>query len=81
MSKEVQLAAGLNDNLMVMKRLYGDQWMEITKPYREFMKEELKRQNSTNPLQVVLGVAKQMSDKGENPVLLIAVATEMAQQN
>jgi hypothetical protein len=71
----VQLEAALQ----AMKRLYGAKWGEKSALYRTVLNAAIRWERCT-VLQAAIPLAKHMSDAGENPVMLLAVAAEMCQE-
>ena len=71
----VQLEAALQ----AMKRLYGAKWGEKSALYRTVLHAAIRWERCT-VLQAAIPLAKHMSDAGENPVMLLAVAAEMCQE-
>lgn len=62
-----------------VKRLLGDKWPEKIREIRPAIEALMAKQRSDNPLEVVLPVAKEMSDDGHSPAVLLAVACEMVE--
>lgn len=65
----------------MLKRLHGDRWSERMQPLRAKLRELMDVTGNNNPLAVAIPAAKEMSAAGENPMLLIAVAVDMAAPN
>lgn len=68
----------LSENLTVMKRLLGDTWESSSKEYRTILLAVMAANGETNPLAIATPMAKEMSERGHNPLMLLAVATDMA---
>jgi hypothetical protein len=75
----VEVSSQLKDNLSVMKRLIGDKWQESSKEYRIILLGVMTASGDTNPLACALPMAKEMSERGHSPLMLLAVATEMSE--
>jgi hypothetical protein len=69
----------LRENLTVMKRLIGDKWEASSKEYRVILLAVMAASGDTNPLACALPMAKEMSERGHSPLMLLAVATEMSE--
>lgn len=76
--KQITIAAKMFELRDTMKRLYAERWQEVAAPYREMIAGAIKGSGDNNPLSAVLPLAKDMSAKGHNPTLLMAVAVDMA---
>lgn len=76
-AQELKTAAKMVELRDTMKRLYGTKWEEASAPYREILSGVMARTGDTNPLSAVLPLAKDLSSKGHNPKLLLAVAVDM----
>jgi len=61
-----------------MKTLHGDGWEEKAKPYRRVLKGVMEESGNDRVLSVAIQIGKDMSEKGHNPAMLLAVAAEMA---
>ena len=68
----------LLDNLNVQKRLHGSRWGEVMADLGTALELHMKATGETNPLNAALPIAKKMSAAGENPMIFLAVATELA---
>lgn len=68
----------LSENLQTVKRLLGDKWESSSKEYRTILLGVMAANGETNPLAVATPMAKEMSERGHNPLVLLAVATDMA---
>lgn len=77
-SKQITIAAKMFELRDSMKRLYADRWPTVAAPYREMIAGAMECSGDKNPLSAVIPLAKDMSAKGHNPTLLMAVAVEMA---
>jgi hypothetical protein len=75
----VEVSSQLKDNLTVMKRLIGDKWQESSKEYRVILLAVMAASGDTNPLGCAIPMAKEMSERGHSPLMLLAVATEMSE--
>jgi hypothetical protein len=75
-----RVAAKLESALQTMKRLLGDKWEERATPYRTAL-QGIMATDGCSVLDAALPVAKRMTAAGESPVMLLAVAAEMASQN
>jgi hypothetical protein len=64
---------------MVMKRLLGDRWEESSKEYRNIVRGVMIGTNDDNPIACAIPMAKEMSNQGFCPLMLLAVATEMSE--
>lgn len=78
--KEINLASQMFELRDTMKRIYAERWPEVSAPYREMIAGAMEGSGDKNPLSAVLPIAKDMSAKGHNPMLLMAVAVEMAER-
>ena len=74
-----EISSQLRDNLAVMKRLIGDKWESSSKEYRVILLGVMAASGDTNPLACALPMAKEMSERGHSPLMLLAVATEMSE--
>jgi len=81
-SSELVRCAGVSNelsvNLSIMKRLLGDKWETSSKEYRTILLAVMAANGETNPLAIATPMAKEMSERGHNPLMLLAVATDMA---
>lgn len=77
-SKQIVIAAKMVELRYTMKRLYGERWPTVIAPYREMIAGAMEGSGDSNPLSAVIPLAKDMSENGHNPTLLMAVAVEMA---
>lgn len=77
-SKQIVIAAKMVELRDTMKRLYGERWTAVIAPYRQMIAGAMEGSGDSNPLSAVIPLAKDMSDKGHNLTLLIAVAVEMS---
>ena len=75
----VEVSNQLRENLMVMKRLIGDKWEASSKEYRVILLAVMAASGDANPLACALPMAKEMSERGHSPLMLLAVATEMSE--
>ena len=62
-----------------MKRLIGDKWEQSSKEYRVIILAVMAASGDINPLACALPMAKEMSERGHSPLMLLAVATEMSE--
>lgn len=76
--KQITIAAGMFELRDSMKRLYGESWSEVTKELRCTLTLVMQRTRNDNPLSAVIPIAKDMQANGHSPVLLMAVAVDMA---
>lgn len=72
------ISSQLSENLQVVKRLMGDKWESAAKEYRTILLAVMAANGETNPLAVATPMAQRMSNAGHNPLMLLAVATDMA---
>lgn len=77
--KQQVVAAALKSNLETMRRLMGDKWPEASKEYREILTAAMVGSGDTNPIACAIPLAKEMSDRGLHPLMLLAVAAEMSE--
>jgi hypothetical protein len=75
-----RVAVKLESALQTMKRLHGDKWEERAAPYRAVLNDVIGVEGCS-VLEAALLIAKAMSDAGEMPVMLLAVAAEMCNAN
>lgn len=75
----VEVPTTLKTNLATMKRLLGDKWEASAKEYRDIIRGVMIGTNDDNPIACALPMAKEMSNRGHTPLMLLAVATEMAE--
>ena len=68
----------LLDNLNVQKRLHGERWPEVMADLGTALQLRMKTTGETDAINAALPIAKKMSAAGENPMIFIAVATELA---
>ena len=73
-------AVKLEAALQTMKRLYGDKWEERAAPYRAVLNGVIGTEGCS-VLEAALPIAKDMSEKGVSPIMLLAVAAEMCNAN
>lgn len=76
--KAANLANDLKDNYLLMKRLHGPKWSQIVSDTKPSILKFMELTKTTNPLEAILPIAKQMSAAGENPMTMIAVACEIS---
>lgn len=74
----MNLSNKLLDNLKVQKRLHGDRWPEVMADLGTALQLHMKTTGETNPINAALPISEKMSAAGENPLVFIAVATELA---
>jgi len=74
-----EISSQLKDNLAMFKRLHGDRWPELMDDIGTALQLQMKATGETNPIAAAIPVAKAMSRDNQNPMLLLAVATDMAQ--
>lgn len=75
-----RVAVKLESALQTMKRLHGDKWDEKAAPYRAVLNGVIGTEGCS-VLAAALPIAKAMSEAGESPVMLLAVAAEMCNAN
>jgi hypothetical protein len=75
-----RVAVKLETILQTMKRLHGDKWDEMAAPYRAVLNGVVGTEGCS-VLDAALPIAKAMSEAGESPLMLIAVAAEMCNAN
>lgn len=75
----VEISSQLKENLAVFKRIHGDRWPELMADMGTALQLHMKATGETNPIAAAIPVAKAMSRDNQNPMLLLAVATDMAQ--
>jgi hypothetical protein len=75
----VEISIQLKENLAVFKRLHGDRWPELMADMGTALQLQMKATGETNPIVAAIPVAKAMSRDNQNPLLLLAVATDLAQ--
>ena len=75
-----RVAVKLESALQTMKRLHGDKWDEKAAPYRAVLNGVIGTERCS-VLEAALPIAKAMSEAGETPVMLLAVAAEMCNAN
>ena len=73
-----RLALKLESAMQTMKRLHGEKRDERAQPYRTAL-QGIMATEGCSVLNAALPVAKVMRDAGESPVMLLAVAADMAQ--
>lgn len=56
----------------------GDRWPEVMADLGTALQLHMKTTGETNAINAALPIAKKMSEAGENPMIFIAVATELA---
>ena len=82
MKESIERVVGLSnqllDNLSVMKQLHGERWPEVMADLGASLQHWMKTTGETNAFNAVFPIVKDMSAAGQNPLLLIAVATEIA---
>jgi len=74
----ITISNQLLDNLSVQKRLHGSRWRDVMADLGTALQLHMKATGETNPINAALPIAKKMSAAGENPMIFIAVATELA---
>lgn len=74
----ITISNQLLDNLSVQKRLHGSRWREVMADLGTALQLHMKATGESNPINAALPIAKKMSAAGENPMIFIAVATELA---
>lgn len=73
----LKTAQGLEKIRDAMKSIFGDEWEEIIAEQSPIIEQIMTRDGHNNPLKAVLPAAKQMRADGQDPLLILAVATEM----
>jgi len=76
--QSVQVSIKLRGNLDVFKRLHGERWAEIMADIGTALEFHMLAISEPNPIAAAIPIAKQMSQAGENPMLFLAVATDLA---
>jgi hypothetical protein len=61
-----------------MKSLYGNAWNEAAYPYKKVLQGVMADSGNQSVLSVAVQIGKDMSEKGHNPMMLLAVAADMA---
>lgn len=79
--RRVDLLNQLLDNLNTQKRLHGDRWPEVMADLGTALQLHMKATGETNAINAALPIAKEMSTAGENPMIFLAVATELSATN
>lgn len=74
----VRMADRLEEMRRLMKQLHGDKWPEKSAPYREAVRQAMQEQNTQSVLSAVIPLAQDVARKGHSPVMLLAVAADMA---
>ena len=80
MMQAARVTVKLESALQTMKRLHGDKWAEKSAPYRAVLNGVIGTEGCS-VLEAALPIAKAMSEAGETPVMLLAVAAEMCNAN
>ena len=75
---KLAIAARMMECRDTMKHLYGDRWPAVSEPYRTLISGAMEATGDKNPLSAVIPICKDMQAKGQNHVLLMAVAVDMA---
>lgn len=78
--KAARVAVKLESALCTMKRLHGDKWSERAAPYRAVLSGVIASEGCS-VLDAALPIATAMSNAGESPVMLLAVAAEMCNES
>ena len=74
----VEISSKLKDNLDIFKRLHGNRWIEVVADMGTALQLKMMATGETNPIAAAIPVAKAMSRDNQSPMLLLAVATDMA---
>ena len=77
--KAARTALQLEAALSSMQHMYGDKWDERAAPYRAVLNGVIGTEGCS-VLEAALPIAKAMSEAGETPRMLLAVAAEMCQE-
>lgn len=80
MMQTARTSVKLEAALQTMKRLHGDKWDERAAPYRAVLNGVIGTEGCS-VFEAALPIAKAMSKAGESPVMLLAVAAEMCNEN
>ena len=78
-AKVLQTASRMLEVRDTMKRLKGGDWNDAAERYRAVLRGLMRESRQTNPLAVALPIAQDMDAKGHSPLMLLAVATDMAE--
>jgi hypothetical protein len=74
-------AVRISDDLLrtrnTIKQLLGSKWEERVAEYRPYIEARMTRMKTDNVIECVLPLAKSMSDAGDSPLVLLAIACEM----
>lgn len=73
----IKTAMMLEETMTTMKRLSGEKWNEVAEPYREVLRDLIRKNPTATLLGAALQVAKAMNAEGRNPAMLLAVAADM----
>ena len=78
---KLQMSRRLIENLNTFKLVHGDKWKDVVDDVGTALQLRMKAIGETSHIAAAIPVAKHMSDDGVNPMLLLAVATDLAQQS
>jgi hypothetical protein len=76
--KNMEISTKLLAAREAMRNLYGDGWEEAAKPYKDVLFGIMAKSGNHSVLSVAVQIGKDMSEKGHSPVMLLAVAADMA---
>jgi hypothetical protein len=74
----VVMSEKLADNLAVYRRIYGTRWADVVADMGGALRSRMNATGESNPIAAALPVAKEMHRDNVNPMLLLAVATELS---
>jgi hypothetical protein len=75
--KKIELSEKLLLIHETMKRMHGENWPEASKPYRYALLDAVKMDGEINILQAAIRIGKNMLERGQNPMMILAVAIEI----
>ena len=76
----VRLTGKLLEARDTARQLLGEKrWREYVEEWRPQIEHSMQTFGTDSPLEAVLPAAKLMSSEGKNPLMMLAVATEMVQ--
>ncbi len=75
----IRTSVKLTRELNAIRRLYGDKWRNHSQPYRARIERDMRRRCVDSPIEAAIPIAKDMSEHGHNPIMLLAVAAEMSE--
>jgi hypothetical protein len=74
-------AAKLSAALDAMRSIHGDEWHNVAAPIKALIRRSMEATGTDNPIAVAIPAAKAMDRDGKSPLLLLAVAAEMAEED